>query len=261
MTVPGRMRDPDPADGPHTRGAALHSRVIEALAAFTPSTVPCPVCGNGPHQPCVDHGAQHGPYWHRERARRFVGGADVHVVFGAGLGTDYLPTSGWDRYTGLFKEDYAAGGQVRGAGCTSSLGTEYILKVGVRIRSLPPAPERSRTLLHSPVDMFLVTELTGAGRDTAVSELRTLYSSGLMAEVIRSWCCEGLQDTVALLRSRIGFGRIADPFGIPYDPQLPDGRFEVAGFTEPEPLFWPEEPLARALSGDLAALWPHLDPR
>lgn len=42
-------------------------------------------------------------------------------------------------------------------------------------------------------------------------------------------------------------------------PARADGRFEVAGFTEPYPGFWPGEAVERALvSADVSRLWPYL---
>lgn len=38
----------------------------------------------------------------------------------------------------------------------------------------------------------------------------------------------------------------------------PDGRYTIAGVTEPYPLAWPGLDLYRALGGDLSALWPNL---
>lgn len=43
-------------------------------------------------------------------------------------------------------------------------------------------------------------------------------------------------------------------------PMRPDGRFEVAGFTEPYPGAWPGDAVDRAYGWeDLTALWPYLD--
>lgn len=46
---------------------------------------------------------------------------------------------------------------------------------------------------------------------------------------------------------------------IPVIPDLPDGRFVAAGFTEAHPGLWPAGAVLAARSGDLSLLWPYLD--
>lgn len=94
----------------------------------------------------------------------------------------------------------------------------------------------------------------------------------LLVTVVRTWCTPGLTTVQAWRAIGTCLNRIADKSGATLAHQvfrrgLPerdtedvsdDGRYTLAGFTEPYPGSWPSEAITAAQAGDLSALWPCL---